>query len=146
MQTFSKQDTLSWKEIPLAIEIENPGAKPPLTLLAKKFTNSISFPDQKQRLQLHLAAVLVNNFPNALYAAASDLLGGQGFAMLLPLIRQTTSKLDRLAPAEAQTGPAKRGDDTVMKKHLGLLKKQNDLKKIYRQLSRLIEKQQHVHA
>lgn len=146
LQTFSKEDRLSWKEIPIAIEAAHAATAAKLAQLARSFTDKVSFPKREQRLQLHLAAVLVNNFPNALYAAAADLAGSKNFDLLLPLIRQTTAKLDRLTPIAAQTGPARRGDKGVMKKHLRLLEEQHNLKKIYRQLSRLIIQQQHAHA
>ena len=103
--------------------------------------------DYTLRLKMHLAAVLVNNFTNSLYVASMDVIGkhmgGKGhISLLLPLIKQTVDKLDKLDPHEAQTGPAKRGDKHVMKKHLTLLSKQSEMKKIYKQMSKLIVKQQ----
>ena len=93
---------------------------------------------------MHLAAVLVNNFTNAMYTAADGLLSDKlDFKLLLPLIQRTTAKLDTMSPARAQTGPAKRGDKNVMKKHLLQLKTQPELQKIYKEMSRLIKKQQH---
>lgn len=142
LQTFSKDDALDWKEIPLVLEVERKTTSVRLSALAKKFSKQLYFMSGKERLKLHLAAVLVNNFTNALYAAASELVPGKNNGLLLPLLRQTGQKLGRLSPAAAQTGPAKRGDKGVMKKHLQVLKKQKDLQKIYRQLSQLIVKQQ----
>ena len=103
--------------------------------------------DYKERLKLHLAAVLVNNFTNTLYAAASALVdeketGKESLTILLPLIKQTTRKLEKLSPLAAQTGPAKRKDEVVIKKHIGLLAEHPDLKKLYKQLSKLIVHQQ----
>ena len=65
-----------------------------------------------QRRQLHLAAVLVNNFPNYLYAQAEVLCieKGLSFELLKPLLFETVSKLDQLSPIDAQTGPAVRND------------------------------------
>jgi predicted short-subunit dehydrogenase-like oxidoreductase (DUF2520 family) len=146
LQTFSKNDVVEWKEIPLIVEVENKAMSKPLSNLAKKFSKQVHFLDQEERLKLHLAAVLVNNFTNTLYVAASGLVPGQakekGTDLLLPLLKQTTAKLGHLSPQAAQTGPAKRGDKGVMKKHLHALRKQKDLQKIYRQLSQLIVKQQ----
>lgn len=146
LQTFSRQDLLQWKDIPLILEAETAEAKKRLGALAAHFGKKIHYLGRKERLKLHLAAVFVNNFSNALYVAATDFTpapaGKKNVDLLLPLIRQTTAKLGRLPPLAAQTGPAKRGDKPVMKKHLHLLRKHEDLAKIYRQLSRLIVKQQ----
>jgi predicted short-subunit dehydrogenase-like oxidoreductase (DUF2520 family) len=49
-------------------------------------------------------------------------------------------------PAAAQTGPAKRGDHNVIEKHLEVLGKKNELRKVYKQLTKLIEKQQKAYA
>jgi predicted short-subunit dehydrogenase-like oxidoreductase (DUF2520 family) len=95
---------------------------------------------------LHLAAVLVNNFTNALFVAAGDLIskksGNKQLKILLPLIKQTVFKVESIDPREAQTGPAKRNDNSVMKKHLKLLSDNTDLQNIYKQLSHLVVKQQ----
>ena len=52
-----------------------------------------------QRRQLHLAAVLVNNFPNYLYAQAEVLCieKGLSFELLKPLLFETVSKSTALA-------------------------------------------------
>ena len=113
-------------------------------------TSTIIYAKEKQRLTLHLAAVLANNFTNALYVTADEMLRNEwktdGIKFLMPLIKQTVLKLEKLNPLAAQTGPAKRGDKQVMEKHLKLLSSKNDMKKIYKQLSDLIVKQQRKHA
>ena len=99
-----------------------------------------------ERLKLHLAAVLVNNFTNALYAEADKFVSKKiknkniNFKLFLPIIDQTVLKLKNMTPAAAQTGPAKRRDEKVMKQHLKILKN-NKLKEVYKQLSALINKQ-----
>src|SRR5690606_27140655 len=96
--------------------------------------------------KLHLSAVLVNNFVNALFVEANHLLadesGQRKFDLLLPLARQTVEKVKNMDPRAAQTGPAKRGDKKIIRKHLRLLKENSDLRKIYKQLSSLIVSQQ----
>ncbi len=98
-----------------------------------------------ERLKLHLCAVLVNNFTNSLYAEAYRIMQTDknlpDFNLLLPLIRQGVEKLELMNPIQAQTGPAKRGDNDVMKKHLELMNN-SDLKKLYRIFSHLISIQQ----
>jgi predicted short-subunit dehydrogenase-like oxidoreductase (DUF2520 family) len=55
------------------------------------------------------------------------------FDALLPLIRTTVDKLDRLSPAQSQTGPAIRHDNQVIESHLAML--DGDKREIYRLLS-----------
>lgn len=147
LQTFSKNDVVDWKEIPLIVEAQAAEVEKNVTALAKQFSKNVTALTYKERLKLHLAAVLVNNFANALYVAAAQLTGTKDHCrhtieMLLPLIKQTTLKLEKLSPLEAQTGPAKRNDEVVLKKHSRLLAKQPELKNIYKQLSKLIVQQQ----
>ncbi|MBL7919474.1 MAG: DUF2520 domain-containing protein [Bacteroidia bacterium] len=143
LQTFSKQDKINWEETPIIIEAKNAVVKNKLNTFAKQFSNDVNFLNYNARLKLHLAAVLVNNFTNALYVAANDLISeNKKSKLLLPLIKQTGLKLNNLDARAAQTGPAKRKDETVMKKHLKLLSGNDDLKKIYKQMSNLIIKQQ----
>jgi predicted short-subunit dehydrogenase-like oxidoreductase (DUF2520 family) len=146
LQTFSKNDAVNWQDIPLILETDNNFTKTQLGRLAKQFSEKVIFMDAEHRLRFHLGAVLVNNFTNALYAAAFDLTGSgknnKHAHLLLPLIRQTVNKLGNLHPLLAQTGPAKRGDSAVMKKHLGLIADKPQLKMIYKHLSELIIKQQ----
>ena len=58
-----------------------------------------------------------------MYRMAADLLRGTSipFSALLPLIDQTAAKVHTLAPQDAQTGPAARGDDNVIARHMQLL-------------------------
>lgn len=148
LQTFSKEDEINWKEIPILIETSKKESLKRLYEMALVFSDKIITANSKERSKIHLAAVFVNNFTNALYTAADHLIESQiktktlNFQLLMPLIQQTALKLKRISPAAAQTGPAKRKDKVVMDEHLRLLKKENQLKKIYKQLSELISSQQ----
>lgn len=148
LQTFSKEAAVDWSKIPIITESANKEQEHAVLRFADYFSNTVIPLDYKSRLRLHLAAVLVNNFTNALYVSAYDLIReaatknkNMAFELLLPLIEQTTLKIQELEPHAAQTGPAKRKDKVVMEKHLALLSKQNDLRKIYKQFSKLIAKQ-----
>ena len=97
--------------------------------------------DSGQRRHLHLAAVLVNNFPNYLFAQAEVLCieKGLSFELLKPLLFETVSKLDQLSPIDAQTGPAVRNDKKTITQHLRLLKKPH-LRSIYKLLTNEIQR------
>ncbi len=146
LQTFSKQDKLNWAEVPFIVEGNNEHNLKNAEELAHLFSKTVLQLNSAERLKLHLAAVLVNNFTNALYNEADKFISEKiknnsvNFNMLLPIINQSVLKLKSMTPAAAQTGPSKRGDEKIMKQHLRLLKNSN-LKKVYKQLSALISKQ-----
>lgn len=60
------------------------------------------------------------------------------FKLLHPLIKETAAKLDDLTPIEAQTGPAKRGDQNTLHNHLKLIKN-NHQRELYTLLSNAIK-------
>lgn len=146
LQSFSQEAKVVWKDIPLFLQSSDDTAMKQLNTLLKLFPGKKVLCDDASRLRIHLAAVLVNNFANALYSEAHTLVGTSGglglFKLLLPLIKNGLGKLEVMEPAQAQTGPAKRKDKVVMKKHLQVLKKDKDLTKLYRLMSALIAKQQ----
>ena len=75
----------------------------------------------------HAAAVVSSNFFIALEEMAINLMQGIGVdadtarKMLLPLIRGSFENLERVAPAEALTGPIVRGDNQTVAAHLAAL-------------------------
>jgi predicted short-subunit dehydrogenase-like oxidoreductase (DUF2520 family) len=89
--------------------------------------------DDEQRMRLHVAAVLVNNFVNHLYFLAEQYCRRQGidFGQLYPLIEETAVRLKSMSPAMAQTGPAIRHDAETIRKHLDMLSEWPDLKNVY---------------
>lgn len=141
LQTFSKNDDINWKDVPVFIESDNKDVLKVLKSLAELFSDKVVVTNYESRQKMHLAAVLVNNFTNSLVISAASLVKGN-ISILLPLIRQTVKKLSYMSPQHAQTGPAKRGDKVVIKKHIKMLNEEKELKKIYKLMSKLIAKQQ----
>ena len=144
IQTFSKKRELDFREIPLCVEGNTVSVKERIKELAERLSDKIYEINSAQRKGLHLAAVFANNFPNYLYQVAGKLLENKGlsFAMLRPLIFETAHKVMLLNPEEAQTGPAKRGDESIMNMHKNMLKNDKDLLKIYTILSEGIKETQ----
>lgn len=95
----------------------------------------------EDRLRYHLAAVCVNNFTNHIfdqvhrYCQSNDL----DFSILQPLIEETAFRLRSGTPANFQTGPAVRGDQGTIQKHIALLKDNPSLANIYIQLTASIQ-------
>ena len=73
-----------------------------------------------------------------MWTLADEVLTAAGlpFDAMKPLIRTTVEKLDRLSPAESQTGPAVRHDTQVIENHLALL--DGDKCDIYRMMTESI--------
>lgn len=130
LQTLSSTRLLAFSKIPICIE----GETETLALLAKKISDRVVEMDSPHRKKLHLAAVMVNNFANHLYAKAAEYLKNEDldFNLLLPLIDETSDKLQQLDPDSAQTGPAKREDMDVIQDQLQMLANDPDLTKLYR--------------
>ena len=137
LQTFSISKKPDFKNIPFCIDANNSGDILLLKKLAKKISNNVQEIKDGQRAVIHVAAVFVNNFTNHLYSVANDILKNEniGLDILLPLIQETANKLNDGTPEEMQTGPAIRGDEITIKRHLEYLDKYPEYKEIYKLLS-----------
>lgn len=123
LQTFSKERSVDFKNIPICIEAENSKDLELLRKLGEIISEKVVEISSEKRAKLHLAAVFVNNFTNYLYEIGSEILKEEDlpFDLLKPLISETASKIETLSPENAQTGPAKRNDLKTIEKHLHLL-------------------------
>ncbi len=142
LQTFSKGKNIDWKKVPICIEANHQNAKEKLLALARLISDNVFQINSTQRSEIHLAAVMVCNFSNLLYILADELLAEKQlpFSILKPLIEETVEKALNMPPIQAQTGPAKRGDKTVIEKHLAMLEDKKDVQQIYKILSEAIMK------
>ena len=93
--------------------------------------------DDEERIKLHVAAVVVNNFTNHLYALAEAYCIREkvDFNLLKPLIEETALRIRDQSPLEMQTGPAIRNDIQTMNAHLSNLSAHPKLKDLYVVLS-----------
>jgi predicted short-subunit dehydrogenase-like oxidoreductase (DUF2520 family) len=120
-------------DIPIVIDASDKSTLKELETLAQSISDKVIEAGDEQRMKLHLAAVVVNNFVNHLYALAESYCNNEGidFNLLIPLIKETAERMDHISPSQSQTGPALRNDKDTIEKHLALLKKYPHLKKIY---------------
>ncbi len=141
LQTFSKNSTLDFAEIPICVESNNETFKKTLLDLAKQISGSVWYISSEERIYLHLAAVFVCNFVNHLYSLTEELIGDKNidFKILHPLIKETVNKAVAISPKLAQTGPALRNDKKTIEKHTNLLISRPDLGKIYQMISDSIQ-------
>lgn len=136
LQTFSKGRALDFSRTPVYIEAYSELALRTLSQVGQSISRSVYQIDERQRKQLHLAAVFACNFVNHLYHISEQLLSDVGLPphSLFPLIAETAAKIETLSAAKAQTGPAARRDDCTMGKHLAMLQDPYS-QQIYRQMS-----------
>lgn len=120
LQTFSIGSQPNFENIPVFINVTPQYHLDFLRQLAEKISPRVYDLSDNDRMTLHVAAVFVNNFVNHLFKIGSEIVGQQNlpFDVLLPLIEETVNKIRQNTPSEMQTGPAKRGDDEVIEKHL----------------------------
>ena len=144
LQTFSKSKNLDYSKIPFFIDAENENDEEILKNLASKISKNVMLANDEKRKYIHLTAVFACNFVNHMYARAKEISDSQGipFDYFLPLIDETTQKIHELEPKLAQTGPAIRNDEKVLKLHESLLTDEEKLK-IYKTLNESIKKMYH---
>lgn len=135
-----KKDLGYLPDIPIIIDAGDRKTLNMLDVLAHTISDRVVEANDETRRKLHLAAVMVNNFTNHLYALVEKYCKEEGldFYLLLPLIRETATRLDNMPASQSQTGPASRGDNSTIEKHLQLLKDYPQLKKIYALMSESI--------
>lgn len=123
MQTFSKGKSVDFSRLGIFVEACDEDSLVQLEVFARRLTGMVCRATSGQRAYLHIAAVFACNFANAMYGMAAELLAKEGlpFEAMLPLIDETAAKLHHLLPAEAQTGPAARGDKEIMARQRNML-------------------------
>ena len=138
MQTFSKERQLDFSEIPVFIEADSAETLTVVSSLANSVSCHVMPLSSEARRHLHLSAVFACNFANHCYALAADVLAAHNipFETLLPLIDETARKVHELSPREAQTGPAVRYDENVIRRQADML--EGLPKEIYELMSKSI--------
>ncbi|RRQ47046.1 Rossmann-like and DUF2520 domain-containing protein [Chryseobacterium sp. SC28] len=141
LQTFSKTKNLDYSKIPFFIEAENQIDEKSLLELASIISENVEISTYEKRKYIHLTAVFACNFVNHLFARAKEISDSQDldFSYFLPLINETVEKIQYLDPKTAQTGPAVRGDERILKLHEELIKNEEQLH-IYKTLNESIKK------
>lgn len=138
LQSLSRGIPLSLREVPILIEGSSPQVTSRLMELAGEMSEEVHEMDSDHRLILHLAAVFANNFTNHMVRIAEEILqnAGADSRLILPLLKETFRKMEKTGAASAQTGPAIRGDRMTLQKHLQLLERYPEWKKLYTFISR----------
>jgi len=143
LQTFSNQRYIVFSNIPICVEANNNTNLERLLKLGLGISKNVSEINSQKRSTLHLAAVFVCNFTNAMYAIGEDILQDADidFNLLRPLIDETANKVKHHSPNKMQTGPALRGDTIIMNKHIEALNKRSNYMTVYKLMSKIINEE-----
>ncbi|TDH26532.1 DUF2520 domain-containing protein [Segetibacter sp. 3557_3] len=131
--------------IPVLVNGSNPHTIEVLTLFAGTWAAGVRVADDEERLKTHVAAVIASNFTNHLYALTERYCIAEAldFKSLVPLISEIAGRISQASPALLQTGPASRGDQATIEKHLQLLSGYPAIQTIYASMSQSITTHQH---
>ncbi len=138
MQGFTKGRRVEFSTIPIFIEADGDQTLNLIERVAQALSTKVTHLASAQRLKMHLGAVYVANFVNAMYIASEELLSDEGlsFDIYKPLIEEVTAKaIAATSPRNAQTGPAARGDKPTIERHLAMLDGKPKLQRIYKNTS-----------
>jgi len=127
---------------PLLVTASQPEDLTVISDFARTISPQVREADDATRLKLHVAATSVNNFTNWLYTQAELFCSREklDFSLLHPLIAETSQRLQRCSPRDVQTGPAIRGDQGTIRRHLEVLNNYKDLRELYQLFSLQIQR------
>jgi len=139
LQTFSVDRVIDISKIPFLVESNNPEFMAKLKeFTSSRLSSNIYEVDSDKRSHIHVAAVFASNFANHLWSISEDILKKEGIDLdlLEPLIIESIQKALVEGCRASQTGPAVRGDDSVIDLHLSTLSGKD--KEIYQLLTEAI--------
>lgn len=145
LQTFSRDRSVDLATVPIFVESHSQEFVQVLLELGNKISQTVTVLPWEKRVQLHLAAVFVNNFTNHLIDLAQQQLkqADLSFDWLKPLLLETVQKLNDQTAYNAQTGPARRADFTTIERHIAMLPAEQAA--IYKLLSSSIQQRYNQH-
>ena len=113
---------MSYRSIPFCLYSTSTSTYSQLHILASAISKTVHEINDDQRQQIHLAAVLINNFVNHLIFKSESFLKEKKIdaAILQPLLAETIKKQSKIGSHKAQTGPAIRNDQSTIDKHINM--------------------------
>lgn len=142
-QSFTAGRRIDFSELFIFVEGSDPQTEEVLHHVAEQLSRQVLHATSEQRRRIHLSGVFACNFVNALYGVGADLLQDAElpYAILKPLMMETARKaVEASHPALVQTGPAVRGDQSVLTRHQEELRAlgRKEIAEVYNNLSKLI--------
>lgn len=145
LQTFRKDIKTDLMHTPFLINGNDEETLQKIHNLASLISDHVNVYSFADRQNIHVAAVIVNNFTNHLFTMAKSYceIKQVEFTDLWPLIEEGIRNARMLGPENVQTGPAVRGDNTTIANHLRKLEDQPELANIYKLLTVSIQNWHH---
>ena len=142
LDSFGYDQDHDMTHTPILVEGDNPETLSKIKTLATDLSTQIFEINAASRPTLHMAAVISNNFVNAMLRLAFSELQKTDIdsRVLHKLLQTTLSRALNVGPENSQTGPAIRGDISTLKQHIALIDKP-ELKELYILMSKLINPQ-----
>jgi predicted short-subunit dehydrogenase-like oxidoreductase (DUF2520 family) len=142
IQSMIKGNNVEYNRVPFLVEASTAELQTSLLVMMQNISGRVMTATSEQRKKAHVAAVFANNFTNALYTIAEDILESNDLPddLLLPLMEGHWNNLRQQAADKLQTGPAVRNDQSTIQNHLQQLADQPEQAEVYRLLSEFIYK------
>lgn len=123
LQTFTRNKPVDWEPITIFTHSGDEESAIIVDSVAAMLNHRVRRLDGNMRARLHVAAVFACNFANYMWIKTDEILRGCGtdISVLRPLLEETLHKALATSPADAQTGPARRGDTHIIDKHAAML-------------------------
>ena len=141
LQTFNKDISVDFSTIPIIIESENAETIESLLAIANRLTENAHILTAAQKKVLHISAIGINNFTHFILSKSKEYcrFNGLDFRLLKPLLKQTIESFsNEEKPLQKQTGPARRGDLTIIENHIEALSGDKEFQALYKDLSQYI--------
>lgn len=137
LQSFKKDKQIDFSNVPICLESNNNSTYLQLEIIARKISHNVHEISSSQRMNIHIAAVFLNNFSNYMVTISRNILLKNNIELnlLQPLLEETVEKLSLQNPESYQTGPAKRGDYKLVAKHIEQLAVTPEWQILYEQIS-----------
>lgn len=143
LQTFTKGKTVDLSNVPFFVEGNDDYALTVLKRIASNLSRTVHVADSATRAFIHVAGVMSSNFVNFMLLSAEKVLKSKNYDInvVRPLIEEVVEKCFELGPRMAQTGPARRADFELIKKHESLL--DSEAAELYHYISDKIVREYH---
>lgn len=138
LQSIHEGAEYRWEEMNIVLESDTDlGTVEAMNLIDRLGAKSVQM-DKESRSRAHLVAVILNNFGNHLLHMADVLCAEKGMDRRLfqDLMLYTLSAEGQAK--DHQTGPASRGDDRIIQKHLKELERHPAFRSVYESMSKSI--------
>jgi len=142
VQTLSKGIPLTNDILPFIVTSSDKMTKVSLFNFLNYISHSVHYMDDSQKSNMHMGAVVVNNFSYHLWILIKDFCKNENidFNILSPLIEETMHKTLIDTNQTGQTGPARRHDNKTIEKHKVALINHSELYDLYTVFTESIKK------